>query len=150
MCCPRYLSRKAPDAKRRPAISVWSPWRGLELIASENFTSRAVMECLGSCMTNKYSEGMPGARYYGGNEFIDQAETLCQDRALEVFGLDPAEWGVNVQPLSGAPRPALGRRQGRPVVAAAAPFTRPGAARLPCEHGCLHCAAGGARSHPCA
>ena len=65
------------------------------------------------------------SRYYGGNEFIDQAETLCQDRALEVFGLDPSEWGVNVQPLSGAPRPALGRRQSRPVVVAAAPFTRP-------------------------
>ena len=51
---------------------------GLELIASENFTSRAVMTVVGSCMTNKYSEGLPGARYYGGNEFIDQAERLCQ------------------------------------------------------------------------
>lgn len=51
---------------------------GLELIASENFTSRAVMTAVGSCMTNKYSEGLPGARYYGGNEFIDQAERLCQ------------------------------------------------------------------------
>ena len=55
---------------------------GLELIASENFTSRAVMEAVGSCMTNKYSEGLPGARYYGGNEFIDQAELLCQVRGL--------------------------------------------------------------------
>ncbi|EFN54918.1 hypothetical protein CHLNCDRAFT_35692 [Chlorella variabilis] len=76
---------------------------GLELIASENFTSRAVMTAVGSCMTNKYSEGLPGARYYGGNEFIDQAERLCQKRALEAFGLDHAEWGVNVQPLSGSP-----------------------------------------------
>lgn len=76
---------------------------GLELIASENFTSRAVMTAVGSCMTNKYSEGLPGARYYGGNEFIDQAERLCQKRALEAFGLDPAEWGVNVQTLSGSP-----------------------------------------------
>ncbi|KXZ45731.1 hypothetical protein GPECTOR_51g717 [Gonium pectorale] len=77
--------------------------RGLELIASENFTSKAVMQALGSCMTNKYSEGRPNARYYGGNEYIDQVETLCERRALELFKLDPAEWGVNVQPLSGSP-----------------------------------------------
>ena len=76
---------------------------GLELIASENFTSRAVMTAVGSCMTNKYSEGLPGARYYGGNEYIDQCERLCQKRALAAFGLDPTEWGVNVQPLSGSP-----------------------------------------------
>ncbi|KAJ3043796.1 Serine hydroxymethyltransferase, cytosolic [Rhizophlyctis rosea] len=73
------------------------------LIASENFTSRAVYDALGSVMQNKYSEGYPGARYYGGNEFIDQAETLCQTRALQAFNLDPSKWGVNVQPLSGAP-----------------------------------------------
>jgi glycine/serine hydroxymethyltransferase len=59
------------------------------------------MDALGSHMQNKYSEGYPGARYYGGNEFIDQAELLCQKRALQVFRLDPKEWGVNVQPLSG-------------------------------------------------
>ena len=53
-------------------------WTGLELIASENFTSRAVMECLGSALTNKYAEGLPGARYYGGNQIVDQIETLCQ------------------------------------------------------------------------
>ncbi|KAF5827161.1 serine hydroxymethyltransferase 3 [Dunaliella salina] len=76
---------------------------GLELIASENFTSKAVMQALGSCMTNKYSEGRPNARYYGGNEFIDQAEQLCEKRALELFNLNPNEWGVNVQPLSGSP-----------------------------------------------
>ncbi|ONH66500.1 Serine hydroxymethyltransferase, mitochondrial [Cyberlindnera fabianii] len=73
------------------------------LIPSENFTSKAVMDLLGSEMQNKYSEGYPGERYYGGNEFIDMAESLCQKRALEAFGLDAAEWGVNVQPLSGAP-----------------------------------------------
>ena len=50
-------------------------WKGLELIPSENFTSRSVMDALGSVMTNKYSEGYPGARYYGGNEFIDQARS---------------------------------------------------------------------------
>lgn len=48
-------------------------------------------------MQNKYSEGYPGARYYGGNEYIDEAERLCQQRALEVFRLDPDKWGVNVQ-----------------------------------------------------
>ncbi|ESO10302.1 hypothetical protein HELRODRAFT_91965, partial [Helobdella robusta] len=76
---------------------------GLELIASENFTSRAVMEALGSCLTNKYSEGYPGARYYGGNEYIDKIERLCQKRALELYDLDPEKWGVNVQPYSGSP-----------------------------------------------
>lgn len=77
--------------------------KGLELIPSENFVSTSVMEAVGSVMTNKYSEGYPGERYYGGNEFIDMAERLCQKRALEAFRLDPAKWGVNVQPLSGSP-----------------------------------------------
>jgi glycine hydroxymethyltransferase len=76
---------------------------GLELIASENFTSRAVLQVLGSCLTNKYAEGYPGARYYGGNVYIDQVEQLCQKRALETFNLDPEKWGVNVQPYSGSP-----------------------------------------------
>lgn len=75
----------------------------ITLIPSENFTSKAVMDLLGSEMQNKYSEGYPGERYYGGNEIIDKAEALCQKRALEAFGLDPSQWGVNVQPLSGAP-----------------------------------------------
>merc|ERR1712061_544376 len=66
-------------------------------------TSRAVMECLGSALTNKYSEGQPGARYYGGNEVIDKVENLCKDRALKAFGLNDKEWGVNVQPYSGSP-----------------------------------------------
>uniref|UniRef100_A0A8C3W2Y0 Serine hydroxymethyltransferase n=1 Tax=Catagonus wagneri TaxID=51154 RepID=A0A8C3W2Y0_9CETA len=76
---------------------------GLELIASENFASRAVLEALGSCLNNKYSEGYPGQRYYGGTEFIDELELLCQRRALQVYGLDPQCWGVNVQPYSGSP-----------------------------------------------
>ncbi|XP_037494970.1 serine hydroxymethyltransferase, mitochondrial, partial [Jatropha curcas] len=78
-------------------------WKGLELIPSENFTSVSVLQAVGSVMTNKYSEGYPGARYYGGNEYIDMAETLCQKRALEAFQLDPEKWGVNVQSLSGSP-----------------------------------------------
>merc|ERR1740117_981266 len=61
------------------------------------------MECLGSALTNKYSEGQPGARYYGGNEVIDKVENLCKQRALEAFGLDEKQWGVNVQPYSGSP-----------------------------------------------
>ncbi len=75
----------------------------ITLIPSENFTSQAVMDLLGSQMQNKYSEGYPGERYYGGNQFIDEAESLCQKRALQAFNLDPNEWGVNVQSLSGAP-----------------------------------------------
>lgn len=60
------------------------------------------MEANGSILTNKYSEGLPGARYYGGNEWVDELEVLCQKRALEAFHLDPAKWGVNVQPYSGS------------------------------------------------
>lgn len=77
--------------------------RCINLIASENFTSKSVLDALGSVMQNKYSEGYPNARYYGGNEFIDQAELLCQKRALEAYRLDPKEWGVNVQSMSGSP-----------------------------------------------
>ncbi|KAL3496946.1 serine hydroxymethyltransferase [Aspergillus germanicus] len=73
------------------------------LIASENFTSRAVFDALGSPMCNKYSEGYPGARYYGGNQHIDAIELLCQSRALKAFNLDSEKWGVNVQCLSGSP-----------------------------------------------
>jgi len=78
-------------------------WKCLELIASENFTAKAVMECLGSALTNKYAEGYPGKRYYGGSEIVDQVEQLCIDRALKAYGLDPEKWGVNVQPYSGSP-----------------------------------------------
>ena len=70
----------------------------LELIASENFVSRAVLEAAGCVMTNKYAEGYPGKRYYGGCEFVDQAEDLARERAKELFGADYA----NVQPHSGA------------------------------------------------
>ena len=77
--------------------------KGLELIASENFTSRSVMECLGSVLTNKYSEGQIKNRYYGGCEHIDEIESLCKTRALETYRLDKNNWGVNVQPYSGSP-----------------------------------------------
>ncbi|KAF8250166.1 cytosolic serine hydroxymethyltransferase [Wilcoxina mikolae CBS 423.85] len=75
----------------------------IPLIASENITSRSVYDALGSVMSNKYSEGYPGARYYGGNEHIDSVELLCQERALAAFGVDKEKWGVNVQCLSGSP-----------------------------------------------
>src|ERR1700704_644700 len=71
---------------------------GLELIASENFVSLAVLEATGSVMTNKYAEGYPGKRYYGGGEFVDVAESLAIARAKEIFGAEH----VNVQPHSGA------------------------------------------------
>lgn len=61
------------------------------------------MDAIGSCLTNKYSEGYPGARYYGGNQFIDKIEDLCRNRALHVYGLDPAKWHANVQAYSGSP-----------------------------------------------
>jgi len=77
--------------------------RGLELIASENFTSKAVLQAMSSCLNNKYSEGQVGQRYYGGNEYIDDMEKLTKQRALQCYGLDPEQWGVNVQPLSGTP-----------------------------------------------
>ncbi|OGY90594.1 MAG: serine hydroxymethyltransferase, partial [Candidatus Komeilibacteria bacterium RIFCSPHIGHO2_01_FULL_52_14] len=72
---------------------------GAEMIPSENFASLAVLEALGSVLTNKYSEGYPGKRYYGGNQFIDEVEQLAIDRAKKLFGAEH----VNVQPLSGAP-----------------------------------------------
>jgi glycine hydroxymethyltransferase len=71
---------------------------GIELIASENFVSKQVMQAMGSCLTNKYAEGLPGKRYYGGCEIVDQIEQLAIDRAKVLFN---AEW-VNVQPHSGA------------------------------------------------
>ena len=70
----------------------------LELIASENYTSRAIMEAVGSVLTNKYAEGLPGKRYYGGCQHVDSSEQLAIDRAKKLFGAEHA----NVQPHSGA------------------------------------------------
>ena len=72
--------------------------KGIELIASENFVSDQVMQAMGSCLTNKYAEGYPGKRYYGGCEVVDQSEQIAIDRLKQIFG---AEW-ANVQPHSGA------------------------------------------------
>ncbi len=71
---------------------------GLEMIASENYTSPAVMEAVGSILTNKYAEGYPGRRYYGGCEYVDVMENIARDRAKELFGAEFA----NVQPSSGS------------------------------------------------
>jgi len=75
----------------------------INLIASENYVSRDVLRALGSVLTNKYSEGYPGKRYYAGNKIIDEIESICKERALKLFNLSPKKWNVNVQPYSGSP-----------------------------------------------
>jgi glycine hydroxymethyltransferase len=85
---------KAEEARQKKTIS---------LIASENYVSDDVLKALGSKLVNKYSEGYPGKRYYGGNEVTDKVETLCQKRALKAFKLSPTKWHVNCQALSGSP-----------------------------------------------
>lgn len=75
----------------------------INLIASENYVSLDVLKALGSELTNKYAEGYPGRRYYGGNIHADEIEKLCQTRALKLFSLKEDAWAVNVQPLSGSP-----------------------------------------------
>ena len=77
--------------------------RVVNLIASENYVSRDVLAALGSLLINKYAEGYPGSRYYGGNKVIDEIERLCQKRALNLFRLSSKKWHVNVQLLSGSP-----------------------------------------------
>lgn len=89
--------KKLIDAERKRQKKV------INLIASENFVSKDVLEALGNELTNKYAEGYPGARYYGGNEVMDKVENLTKERALRLFKLSPSEWSVNVQPLSGSP-----------------------------------------------
>ncbi|KAF2751679.1 glycine hydroxymethyltransferase [Sporormia fimetaria CBS 119925] len=99
----KSLVETDPDVAEIMKREIQRQRESILLIASENVTSRAVFDALGSPMSNKYSEGYPGARYYGGNQHIDEIELLCQKRALETFGLDPEKWGVNVQCLSGSP-----------------------------------------------
>ena len=94
----RSLVETDPDIAKAIKHEVRRQAEGLELIASENFVSNAVLEAVGSVLTNKYAEGYPGKRYYGGCEFVDVAESLAISRAKELFGADHA----NVQPHSGA------------------------------------------------
>ena len=92
------LARTDPEVAEAIRNETERQGRQLEMIASENFVSEAVLEALGTVLTNKYAEGYPGRRYYGGCEFVDVAETLAIARAKEIFGADHA----NVQPHSGA------------------------------------------------
>jgi glycine hydroxymethyltransferase len=94
----RSLAETDPEIARAIRDETARQAEGLELIASENFVSRAVLEATGSVMTNKYAEGYPGRRYYGGCEFVDVAESLAISRARALFGADHA----NVQPHSGS------------------------------------------------
>ena len=94
----RTLAETDPDIARMIGDEVHRQNSGLELIASENFVSQAVLDAAGSVLTNKYAEGYPGKRYYGGCEFVDVAETLAIERAKQIFGAEH----VNVQPHSGA------------------------------------------------
>jgi len=98
-CPPGAALREAdPDIARLIEQEIERQTDGLELIASENFVSPAVLEAMGSPLTNKYAEGLPGKRYYGGCEIVDQVEQIAIDRAKALFGADHA----NVQPHSGA------------------------------------------------
>ncbi|WRT64789.1 uncharacterized protein IL334_001723 [Kwoniella shivajii] len=101
-CLYTPLAEADPEVNKLIEQETWRQFSGLELIASENLTSLAVMEANGSIFTNKYSEGLPGARYYGGNEYTDILENITRERALKAFNLDPKQWGVNVQPYSGS------------------------------------------------
>ena len=92
------LKQADPDIHRILVAEADRQERQLEMIASENFVSRAVLQAMGSVLTNKYAEGYPGRRYYGGCEVVDEAERLAQERLLRLFGADHA----NVQPHSGA------------------------------------------------
>src|SRR5262252_2014542 len=94
----RSLAEVDPDIARAIAQEVQRQHEGLELIASENFVSLAVLEAAGSVFTNKYAEGYPGKRYYGGCEFADVVENLARDRAKQLFDAEHA----NVQPHSGS------------------------------------------------
>src|SRR5689334_21524285 len=94
----RPLSESDPEIAQAIANEANRQHEGLELIASENFVSMAVLEAAGSVFTNKYAEGYPGKRYYGGCEFADVVETLARDRARQLFGAEHA----NVQPHSGS------------------------------------------------
>lgn len=98
-----HLNETDPEVDRIIKDEIERQRHSIDLIASENFTTTSVFDALGTPLSNKYSEGYPGARYYGGNEQIDKIELLCQKRALEAFHVTPEKWGVNVQTLSGSP-----------------------------------------------
>src|SRR3984957_234222 len=92
------LAQSDPEVSAPIQNEILRQHEGLEMIASENFVSQAVLEAAGSVFTNKYAEGYPGKRYYGGCEYADVVENLARDRAKQLFGADHA----NVQPHSGS------------------------------------------------
>ena len=94
----KLVAQYDPEVADAMDLELGRQRRNIELIASENFVSPAVMAAMGSVLTNKYAEGYPGKRYYGGCEFVDIVENLAIERAKELFGADCA----NVQPHSGA------------------------------------------------
>lgn len=93
-----YIAKQDPTLYKAIQDERKRQQTNIELIASENFVTKAVMEAQGSVLTNKYAEGYPGRRYYGGCEFVDVAEDIARDRAKQIFGAEHA----NVQPHSGA------------------------------------------------
>ena len=93
-----FLRATDPAVAEAVGLEMGRQERNIELIASENYVSPAVMAAMGSALTNKYAEGYPGKRYYGGCQYVDIVERLAQDRAKELFGAEHA----NVQPHSGA------------------------------------------------
>ncbi|MBI4779159.1 serine hydroxymethyltransferase [Candidatus Falkowbacteria bacterium] len=95
----KNLSAQDPEVMAAVKKEMVRQAEEMELIASENYTSKAVLEAMGTVLTNKYSEGYPGHRYYGGNQYIDEAETIAIERAKKLFSAEH----VNVQPLSGSP-----------------------------------------------
>ena len=97
------LSEKDPELSNLIKLETLRQKESIDLIASENFAPQSVLDALGSPLQNKYSEGQPHKRYYGGNDIIDQVEELAQNRARETFGLKKEDWTVNVQAYSGAP-----------------------------------------------
>jgi len=101
--CDYWTEKAAFDSPPKSWTPITHPFRSFlaESLLVQNFTSTAVRQAVSSFLIHKYSEGYPGARYYSGNQYIDENESLCQKRALDAFSLDPTKWGVNVQPLSG-------------------------------------------------
>jgi len=99
----QHLKKIDPKLNKLVAKEIKRQRETIDLIASENIAPLEILEVLGSPLTNKYSEGYPGRRYYPGNEYYDQIEMLAQKRALQTFHLNPQKWAVNVQPYSGSP-----------------------------------------------
>jgi len=99
----QHLKKIDPKLNGLVAKEIKRQRETIDLIASENIAPLEILEVLGSPLTNKYSEGYPGRRYYPGNEYYDQIEMLAQKRALQTFHLNPKKWAVNVQPYSGSP-----------------------------------------------